>query len=120
MEPRELFAIARAAGLAVGEAATPRPMIVREAGLFGPTPGGQAWHVPDGVCGFAGIVVKGNTAFGRYAKKIGATHPNYGGGLYISVREYGQSLERKEAFANAFARELNAAGVRAYVNSRMD
>ena len=38
----------------------------------------------------------------------------------MSVSQYGQSLEKKEAFANAYAEVLSDAGVRAYVDSRMD
>jgi hypothetical protein len=76
--------------------------------------------VEDGVCGFAGVVVSGQSGFGKYAKRSGLGFKNYPSGIYISVRGYGQSMTRKEAYAHAYAEVLNAAGVKAYVSSRMD
>jgi hypothetical protein len=38
----------------------------------------------------------------------------------MSVREFGQSLTRKEAYADAFADVLKEVGMRVYVDSRMD
>jgi hypothetical protein len=45
---------------------------------------------------------------------------NYGSGWCISVRDFNQSLTRKEVYAHAFAEVLRANGVDAYVDSRMD
>jgi hypothetical protein len=111
------------AGNAAAQAAKPTPMIVGEAkSLFTdeidyskPT-----YYVAGGVCGFAYVRTKGNTAFGRWAKKAGYMRPGYPTGLMYSVRAGGQSLEIKEAFAQAAVGVLRAAGIDAWVESRMD
>jgi hypothetical protein len=36
------------------------------------------------------------------------------------VRDFNQSLQKKEAYAYAFAKVLNQAGINAHVESRMD
>ena len=41
-------------------------------------------------------------------------------GLSVWVSEGGQSMERKEAYARAYADVLRAAGIEAYAGSRMD
>ena len=118
-----LWQKAHEAGLAAADAAVPTPIIVGEAkSLFSneidhskPT-----YYVPQGLCGFAWIQFKGNTAFGRWAKKAGKASPAYGGGLSTSVRVGGQSIEIKEAYARAFAAVLNEAGITAYAESRLD
>ena len=76
--------------------------------------------VSDGVCGFASVRFKGNTAFGRYMKKNNLARSAYGGGLSMSVHQYNQSLTRKEAYAHAFAEELRKAGIDAWAESRID
>jgi len=71
------------------------------------------------VCGFAWIVVKGNTRFGRWAKK----HCGWGekGGPAINfVALFGQSQRRKETYAIAYAEVLRNAGIEAEVVSRID
>jgi len=119
-----LFYKADAAGMAAGEAATPTPMVVGSpSSLFGndvalskPT-----YFVADGVCGFALVKIKGNSAFGRWAKKAGKARPDYPSGLAISAAgRFNQSMQRKEAWANAFANVLSEHGIDAYAQSRMD
>lgn len=120
-EFEELFNRADAAGRAAAVAVTPVPMTVAEADVFGgPKPGGKVWHVPDGVCGFGWVHLKGNTAFGKWAKKTGKARPDYPAGLRISSPLMTQSLARNEAYAYAFAEVLCKAGVKAYGNSRID
>jgi len=77
--------------------------------------------VEDGVCGFANIIVKpANSKFAKWLLKNGyATHA-YGGGVSIYVSEFNQSLQRKEAYAYAFADTLRKANINAYVESRLD
>lgn len=117
---------ADAAGKAAAEACTPTPMIVGTAkAIFGPGSdeidyAKPTYYVGGGVCGFAWIWFKGNTGFGRWAKKAGLASAAYGGGLQYRVSGYGQSLERKEAYARAFAGVLTEAGITAYAQSRMD
>ena len=77
--------------------------------------------VNDGVCGFAGVVIKpARGKFVSYLKSIGMGYKHYYGGWYVSVREFNQSLTRKEAYANAYAKVLSEAGFKCYVDSRMD
>ena len=79
------------------------------------------YFVESGVCGFAGVVIKpARGKFVSYLKKLGKGHKHYYGGYYVSVREFNQSLTRKEAYAEAFAKVLGEEGMRCYVDSRMD
>jgi hypothetical protein len=118
-----LYAAADEAGKAAAQAAVPTPIIVGEAKDFfsddidytKPT-----YFVPEGLCGFAWVSFKGNTAWGRWAKKNGVASPAYGGGLQVWVSGFGQSVTRKEAYAQAFASVLREAGVEAYAGSRLD
>lgn len=118
-----LYAKANAAGKAAAQACSVVPMIVGEAkGLLG---GGinfaqPVYYVADGVCGFAWIKISGNSSFGKWAKKQLIARPGYPNGLQISVSEYGQSMQLKEAYAYAFAEVLREAGIEAYAQSRLD
>ncbi len=81
----------------------------------------STYHVADGVCGFAGVVIKpARGKFVSYLKSIGKGNKHYYGGWYVSVREFNQSLTRKEAYAAAFAKVLGEEGMSCYVDSRMD
>jgi hypothetical protein len=75
------------------------------------------------VCGFAWVNIKpGNSAFANWLKmKKIARRDEYYGGVTVWVSDYNQSMERKMAYAGAFARTLEAAGLkRVYAMSRMD
>ena len=119
-----LYNDARLAGLEAGQKACPTPMIVGQpTTLFGneidyskPT-----YHVASGVCGFAWVVVRpGNCSFAVWARKAGLAKKDYYGGVSFWVSDFGQSMERKEAYAHAFANRLSVAGIKAYAQSRMD
>lgn len=110
----DLHAKAYAAGMRALNEAAPVPMVVKDNYTE------QVWVVEDGVCGFAWVSFAGNTAWGRWAKKSGIASKNYPKGLCIWVSEGGQSMTRKEAFAHAYARVLNNAGIAAAAYSRMD
>lgn len=117
-----LVAAAEAAGLAAGEAAVPTPMVVSESELFSDKPkaGGKSWYVSEGACGFAWVHFKGNTDFGRWMKKNGKARPDYPKGLCVWVSYGNQSVARKEAYADAYAGVLKAAGITCYSASRLD
>ena len=121
-EIARIYREAVAAGKAAGNAATPTPMVVRQhaSPLDDASPVTRAWHVPEGVCGFAWVTVGGNTQMGRYMRTVKGHGPGYPKGVAYRVGDHGQSLTRKEAHAYAFARVLNDAGITAYVESRMD
>ena len=81
----------------------------------------KTYFVESGVCGFAGVVIKpARGKFVSYLKSLDMGYKHYYGGWYVSVREFGQSLTRKEAYATAFAKVLSEVGMRCYVDSRMD
>lgn len=111
---QQIYDEARAAGINALNACVPDVMVLRD------NVSGRTWTVPDGVCGFAWIQIKGNTSFGRWAKKSGLTSPAYPNGLMFWVSYGGQSMERKEAYARAFAAVLRENNIEAYADSRMD
>ncbi|MFA7408383.1 MAG: hypothetical protein WCY93_11265 [Anaerolineaceae bacterium] len=81
------------------------------------------YFVEDGVCGFASVHVKPATSqFARWAKNTHRMHRDeYLGGVYMSVSAYNQSLQKKEAYARAFAKVLrDNLDINARVESRMD
>jgi hypothetical protein len=119
-----LFESAHEAGLKAGREVGVTPMVVGSpTELFGNEIDWDksTYHVSDGVCGFAGVIIK--PARGKFVsllKKMGRGWKHYYGGFYMTCREFNQSLTRKEAYCEAFARVLGEAGLRAYVDSRMD
>lgn len=111
------------AGIAAGEAVTPVPMtVIERANPLDDRSAIVKQYAPiaDGVCGFAWVHIKGNTAFGRWAKAKGIARSDYPTGLAISVMAHGQSLTRKAAHAAAFAAVLREAGIDAYAQDRID
>lgn len=139
-----LVKAAHVAGEAAGTAAKPVPMVVQEranpaADLFGiDSPVVKEYHVADGVCGFAWISLHAKGTEGKrfvnwltghqkparpdLAPTVTA-HKKYTGGHDIWVSGYDQSMQRKEAYAQAFANVIRAAnieGLAVYAQSRMD
>ena len=122
---QELYRAARDAGLAAAAACNPTPMVVGHAKSLFSNEIDYAKPVEvvaDGVCGFAWIIVKpGNSKFANWLKKEGYGRPDtYYGGVCVWVSEFNQSMQKKEAYARAFARVLGHAGIKAYSDSRMD
>ena len=121
---RVLYSKASEAGLAAGEAALPTPMVVvqRENPWDDTSPIAKRYApIMDGACGFAYVVVRpGNSAFARWLKANKRAYAGYYGGTEMGVSPFGQSLERKTAYARAFALVLTEAGLNASYNSRMD
>ena len=102
----------------------PTPMIVQQHShpLNDNSPVEKEWFVEGGVCGFAWVVVTpGTSSFARWLRKQGYTGKDYySGGVTIHANGGGQSLERKVAWASAFAGVLQDNGIDASVRSRMD
>ena len=123
--PHTIYSEAHSKGIAAGNACSPTPMVVGQP----TTPLGNVidyskdtYYVSDGVCGFAWINFKpARGGFVKYLKQnnIGRKDSYYGG-YTIWVREFGQSLARKESYARAFADVLTTNGIKAYAMSRMD
>ncbi len=126
MDFQALYNLADQAGKAAAKALTPTPMVVgTPTTLFGNEIdySKPVEVVNDGVCGFAWVNLKpGNSAFANWLKKNKLARPDsYYGGVTIWVSDYNQSMERKSAYAGAFARVLVENGFkRAYSMSRMD
>jgi hypothetical protein len=125
----DLYKRGHEAAMAAGREAIPVPMVVgTPVNLIGSLTGtdnrinpATVEYVPDGVCGFAGVVVHPATCgFARWARKAGYSYSHYPTGEYFPVREFNQSLERKEAGARAMAQVFRDAGLKVYVHSRMD
>lgn len=86
-------------------------------------------YVADGVCGFAWTYVypehKGNTKLGKQERKVleafGFEQDCCNPKKYtLWVSDFNQSLQKKEAYARAFAAVLSSFGIRAGAQSRMD
>lgn len=111
-----LYEIAQAAGQAAGQDHRPEPMVVKDmqTGYVYPP-------VMDGVCGFAWVTVRpANSSFALWAKKERGWSKAYGGGMQLWVSAFGQSYERKMAYARGFAKILNQAGLDAIPGGRLD
>ena len=125
----KLWSEALAAGTAAGEAVKPQGMLViqHKNPMDDSSKVVQSWDVPEGPCGFAWVVVRpGGCSFARWVKANQAKLDQhvfkeyYGGMTVYYVHEFGQSIQRKTAFAHAFAEVLNKAGIKAHSMSRMD
>lgn len=118
-----LYMKAHEAGRAAAAVKVPTPMVVSEHAnpLNDASPVARQWVVAGGVCGFAWVKVRpGNSSFANWVKKNKYGRPDYPSGVAINVKDYGQSMELKEAYAYAFAKVLSEAGINAYADSRMD
>jgi hypothetical protein len=103
---------AHAAGMKAVQQLEVQPMIVRG--------GARSYYVADGVCGFAWVSVSpANSSFGRWAKEHG-WRKAYGGGIQLWVGLFNQSMQRKSAYADAYAESLRSHGIPARSGSRMD
>ncbi len=61
-------------------------------------------HEPFPICGFAWVNFKpATTRFVRFLKKEGLAHKAYEGGANLWVSKFGQSYDKKLAYARAFA-----------------
>lgn len=118
-----LYNKAHTAGMAAGTSFKPAPMVVQTHAdpLTPNSPVVASEVVSEGVCGFAWITVRpGNCSFANWLKKNHLARPAYRGGVDIWVYQFNQSMQRKEAYADAFAKVLVEAGINAYAGSRMD
>ncbi len=122
------------AGIAAMNNAKVIPMIVQEHAnmMDDNSPVAKQWVVDSGVCGFAWVQFKANTTPNRKflagLKKAGLVGEGrdakwgkaYEGGYKYWVSVGGQSMQKKEAFAYAFAEVLQKHGLTVYAGSRMD
>ena len=123
MDNQTIYAQANDKGNAAVQMTTVQPMVVqqRENPLNDDSRLLREYFVSDGVCGFASVTVKpANSKFAKYLIANGLGRKGYGGGVCMSIRQFNQSLQKKEAYAYAFASVLNEHGIKAHVDSRMD
>jgi len=119
----DLHAKADAAGRAAVDALQVVPMVVQEHANMANdnSPVAKSYYVPDGVCGFASIIITpGNCPFANWAKKHLNAGKHYHGGVSIWVHDYNQSYQKKTAYAHAYGKVLAEAGIKGYVDSRLD
>jgi len=70
-----------------------------------------SYFVEGGVCGFARVEVRPRTsAWSKWLRGRGWYSSDYHKCVYLNISDFGQSLQRKEAFARAFAAHLTAKG----------
>jgi hypothetical protein len=123
MNEQTIYQQAHYNGNVAVEMASVTPMVVqqRENPLNDSSKVVREYFVNDGVCGFASVTVKpANSKFAKYLVANGLGRKGYGGGVCMSIRDFNQSLQKKEAYAYAFASVLNEHGIKAYVESRID
>lgn len=122
-EAEKVYNDAHEAGLAAGANLTPTPMIVeeRENPWDDNSKVKRSYSVPQGVCGFAWVTIRpANSSYGNWLKKNGKATKAYDGGLQIWVKGFGQSYEKKSAYATAFAKVLRENGIEAQADGRLD
>ena len=94
---------AHAAGMAAVAALTPEPMTV--------VGNGRTYWVEGGVCGFARVEVRPRTsAWAKWLRATGWRSSDYFKCVTLNISEFGQSMQRKEAYAAAFADCLTRMG----------
>jgi hypothetical protein len=123
MQIESLYIQAHDAGNNAVTQTTVTPMIVTQAAnpLDDSSAVVNAWVVNDGVCGFASVIIKpANSKFAKFLVANGLARKAYAGGVSMSIRDFNQSLTKKEAYAEGFASVLRKAGINAHVDSRMD
>ena len=136
----KIFKEAKLAGEKALNNCIPTPMNVIEVGIDDkPYEGSKSYYVPEGMCGFASVWLPDSRSdFIKQLKKAGIAQMKktyswkHGDKIYelekclfkkgynYCVRKGGQSIEKKEAYAEAFASVLNKYEIVAYVQSRLD
>jgi hypothetical protein len=100
---------------------TPMVVVMHEDMFNDDSPIKYQEEILGGVCGFAWIKIRpANCSFANWCRKQKLGSTDYNGGLSIWVHEFGQSMERKEKYAQGFADVLREVGIKAYADSRMD
>ena len=122
---------ASAVGYAAVQTARVVPMVVgQETSLFSGVidETKTTYFVEDGICGFAWVSVypanKGNTRLGKDERRaleaVGFRNNDYEKSYQLWISNFNQSMQKKEAYADAYAKVLRGHGIRAYSGSRMD
>ena len=114
----EIYRDAHEAGMNAANECTPEPMVVRYQGADGQM---QRDVIYDGVCGFAWIRMPARGKFVKFLKMNEIGRKSFTeSGWRINVDLFNQSMQKKEAYASAFAKVLRTNNIDAYSESRMD
>ena len=121
-ECARIYKEAYAAGLIAGkEVGVPKFIVGDAIGLSDQIDYTKKTYILEGLCGFAWVNISpARGAFVNWLKAQGIGSKGYYGGYEIWVREFGQSVDRKSAFAGAFAQVLGKYGIEASAGSRLD
>jgi hypothetical protein len=97
-------------GLLVGVRVNTRPMLVGEAKSLLSNEidyTKKTYLMDDGPCGYAWVTIRpGNSKLANAYKKLGLAKSAWNGGVEYWVSEFGQSVDRKAAYAEAYAAKL--------------
>jgi hypothetical protein len=118
-----IFDEASIAGMTAGNNHTPAPMTITDGDLLTgkPIEGAKVYNVPQGVVGFAWIVIRpGTSKAAKFAVKHYGAGPHHAGGVSIWVTQFDQCYERKVLYAQAFVRVLSKYGIKASSGDRLD
>jgi hypothetical protein len=118
----DIYVEAYEAGVKAGnEIGVPKFIVGDSIGLSNKIDYSKPTYVLNGLCGFAWVkIYPARGAFVNYLKSRNIGDKSYNGGYDIWVSEFGQSVDRKNAFAQAFAEVLKKYGINAYGQSRLD
>ena len=121
-ECARIYKEAYAAGLIAGkEVGVPKFIVGDAIGLSDQIDYTKKTYILEGLCGFAWVNISpARGAFVNWLKSQEIGSKGYYGGYEIWVREFGQSVDRKSAFAGAFAQVLGKYGIEASAGSRLD
>lgn len=106
----QLFEFAHKAGLEAHDTTLPTPLFLKDFGV-----------IEEGEAGSASVAIKDvDGGFAQWARRHEKGALIEGDGLHISAPSPSQSIDRKQAYARAFARVLALNGIAASIWSRAD
>jgi hypothetical protein len=120
---KKIFEDAHNKGIAAGNECTPIPMIVetRKNMADDDSPIVKQELIHAGVCGFVYLTIPARTNFAKFLieNKLGKKR-SHGPGVTYWIRHFGQSYEKKKAYATAFAFHLIDNGINCRMEARID
>ncbi len=120
----DLYKQAHQAGMQASRDARPEPMVVAQHAnvLDDSSPVVKTWDAPEGVCGFAWLVIRpGTQGFARWINRNNkGKSSTYHQGTMVFAGGRTQSMERNQAYVRAFGKVITDAGIKCQSYSRMD
>lgn len=118
-----LYDKANDAGLAAAKEVELPQFLITETNAFGEQKENAKQYIMNGLCGFAWVSIKpANMKFAKWmVQNAGARKDSYAGGVRFPIFGFEQSIDKKAAYAGAFAGVLQDAGMKkVYMDSRLD